>query len=117
MRRRQFALRLAALASLSVLPLGRLAAQDAGRLPKVAFLLPDAPDDVRILSSVPGPRILLAGLAELGYVDRQNVLFEFGFASHALKRLPALAAELVAERPTCCTPIHRAARGPPRAQP
>jgi putative tryptophan/tyrosine transport system substrate-binding protein len=99
MKRRDVALGLAGLASLSVLPFGRLEAQSPGRLPKVAFLLPDAPDDVRIPAIVPGPRILLAALAELGYVDGQNIRFDFGFASHALERLPALAAELVARQP------------------
>jgi putative tryptophan/tyrosine transport system substrate-binding protein len=99
MRRRDVALGLAGLATVSVMPLGRLGAQDAGRLPKVAFLLPDAPDDVRIASIVPGPRILLAALAELGYVNGQNVVFDFGFASHALEHLPALATELVAGQP------------------
>jgi putative tryptophan/tyrosine transport system substrate-binding protein len=97
MRRRDVALGLAELASLAVLPIHRLAAQDAGPLPKVAFLLPDAPDDLS--TPLPGPRILLAALAELGYVDGQNVRFEFGFASHALERLPHLAAELVAGQP------------------
>ena len=42
---------------------------------------------------------LLMALAEFGYVDGQNILFEFRFANHALERLPALAAELVAGQP------------------
>jgi putative tryptophan/tyrosine transport system substrate-binding protein len=100
MRRRDIALGLAGLASLSVLPFGRLRAHSPDKLPKLALLLPDAPDDLRTPANVvPGPRILLAALAELGYVDGQNIRFEFGFASHALERLPALAAELVAAQP------------------
>ena len=94
MRRRDFAL---SVASLTVLPLGKLSAQARSQLPKMAFLLPDAPDDLS--TPLPGPRILLAALAELGYVDGQNVVFEFGFASHALEQLPALAAELAAGQP------------------
>jgi putative tryptophan/tyrosine transport system substrate-binding protein len=42
---------------------------------------------------------MLTGLAELGYVDGQNIRFEFRFANHALERLPDLAAELVARQP------------------
>ena len=42
---------------------------------------------------------MLTGLAELGYVDGQNITLEFRFADHALERLPALAAELVAGQP------------------
>jgi putative tryptophan/tyrosine transport system substrate-binding protein len=97
MRRRDVALGLAGLASLAVLPLGRVTAQSAGRLPKVAILLPDAPDDLP--TGFTGPRVLLAALTELGYVDGRNIRFEFGFANHALERLPALAAELVAGQP------------------
>jgi putative ABC transport system substrate-binding protein len=98
MRRREIASGLAALASLAVLPLGRLAAQDAGRLPKVAFLLPFAPDDL-FSDALPGPQILLAALGDLGYVDGKNVAFEFRFANDALERLPDLAAELVSGHP------------------
>ena len=98
MRRRQFAQVMAGLTGLSVLPLGHLQAQEAGRLSKVAFLLPFAPDDL-YSDALPGPKILLAALAALGYVDGQNVSFEFRFANHALERLPDLAAELVSGRP------------------
>jgi putative ABC transport system substrate-binding protein len=94
-------LTLAGLASLSILPVRRLAAKDA-RLPKVAFLLPDPPDVLRPEAqylAFAGPRLLLAALAQLGYVDGQNVTFEIRFADHALERLPALAAELVAGQP------------------
>jgi putative ABC transport system substrate-binding protein len=99
MRRRDFALGLTSLVGLAGRPLEKLGAQQPDKLPKVAFLLPDAPDDLRIPAIVPGPRILLAALAELGYVEGQNIRYEFGFASHALDRLPALAAELVAGQP------------------
>jgi putative ABC transport system substrate-binding protein len=93
---------LAGLASLSILPLGRLAAGAPGGLRKVAFLLPDAPEVLLPASqslAFATPRLLLAALAELGYVDGRNVTFEFRFANDALERLPALAAELVATQP------------------
>ena len=40
-----------------------------------------------------------SSVAELGYVDGRNIVLEFRFANHALERLPALAAELVAGQP------------------
>jgi putative tryptophan/tyrosine transport system substrate-binding protein len=96
MRRRDVPLGLAGLASLSVLPLGGLAAQNAGRLPKVAFLDPGTPDYAERPSEL---KQLLAALNDVGYVDGGNVSYEFRFAEHALERLPELAAELVATRP------------------
>ncbi len=94
MRRRTAVL---GLTSLAMLPLGRLAAQQADRPPKVAILSPSPSASVQ----TPGSPLhgLLAGLAELGYVDGRNVSLEFRFADHALERLPGLAAELVATQP------------------
>jgi putative ABC transport system substrate-binding protein len=97
MRRRDVILGLAGLASLSVPPLGPLLAQQPGRLPKVAILDPGTPDDIQAPSN--SLNALLGRLAELGYVDGQNVSFEFRFAYNELERLPALAAELVATQP------------------
>jgi putative tryptophan/tyrosine transport system substrate-binding protein len=97
MRRRNVALGLAGLASLSVLPLRRLRAQQPGRLPKVALLCPDTPDYAERPSS--GLNELLVTLGDLGYVDGQTINLEFRFAHNALERLPALAAELVAWEP------------------
>jgi putative ABC transport system substrate-binding protein len=42
---------------------------------------------------------LLTGLKELGYLEGQNIRFEFRFADHIIERLPTLAAELVAGQP------------------
>lgn len=72
-------------------------AQDAGRLPKVAVLSPGIPDD----SAWPTHPLysLLRRLAELGYVDGQNVEYEFRFAHHEVERLSGMAAELVLGQP------------------
>src|SRR5688572_20587000 len=84
------------LASLLVLPRARAAAQSTDGLPKVAILSPDPPVD----GNTPGIlNSFILGLTELGYVDGQTVSLEFRFANHALERLPALAAELVAAQP------------------
>jgi putative ABC transport system substrate-binding protein len=95
MRRRDVALGLAALASLSVLLPAKACAQS--RLPKVALLCPTTPDYAERPNS--GLNILLAALSKLGYVDGKTVSLEFRYAHDALERLPALAAELVAGEP------------------
>src|SRR5918995_916798 len=74
-------------ASLLLLPGARAGAQPIRRRPKVAFLVPLAPDDVDTRAD-----FVRAGLAELGYVDGQTVSLEARFAHHRLERLPALAA-------------------------
>jgi putative ABC transport system substrate-binding protein len=71
-------------------------AQDVGRLPKVAILSPGIPDDIASPTQL---NALLSRLAELGYVEGQNVGYEFRFAHHAIERLPAMAADLVAGQP------------------
>ena len=94
MRRRDVALSLAAL---SFLPFNPLGAQERGRRPKVALLCPTPPDYAKRPNA--GLSILLASLADLGYVDGDSVSLEFRYAHNALERLPALAAELVARKP------------------
>lgn len=98
MRRREFGLGLAGVAGL-VLPLGRPVAQEAGRLPKVAILSPATPEHAEHQGPNSTLNSMLRSLAELGYMDGQNVALEFRFASHALERLPSLATELVATQP------------------
>ena len=119
MRRRDVALGLAGLASLSVLPM--LPPRRAG----CRADLPKGGDPRSKHSGLLGERLrtarslynVLRALAELGYVEGQNILFELRFANHALERLPALAAELVAKQPAMYSDTYyRAARGPPRAQ-
>src|SRR5215203_4637849 len=81
-------------ASLPLLAGARASAQPTRRRPKVAFLVPLAPDDVDTRAD-----LVRAGLAELGYVEGQTVSLEARFAHHRLEPLPALAAELVAGQP------------------
>jgi putative ABC transport system substrate-binding protein len=94
MRRREFGL---ALASFVGLAGAGASAQQQTTMPKLAILSPKAPPPAE--DSGYTHHNVLTGLAELGYVDRQNILFDFRFANHALERLPALAAELVADEP------------------
>ncbi len=86
-----------ALAAVALLTRGGVRAQVGDRRPKVAILSPNTFDHGRLPGSVLNS--FVSGLAEIGYVDGQNVSFEFRFADDALERLPALAAELVGTRP------------------
>ena len=63
----------------------------------MAILSPNTQEHSRLPGSAPSS--LLSGLAELGYVDGQNIFFEFRFAEDVLERLPGLAAELAATQP------------------
>jgi putative ABC transport system substrate-binding protein len=84
MRRRAF---LAALGSATVFPLAARAQQP---VPIVGCLVNGSPQDTDF-SVAPFQR----GLGELGYVDGENVVIEYRWASGHNERLPALAAELV----------------------
>jgi len=70
-----------------------LRAQPAARRPRVGILIFGTPQ------TDPNTQALLRGLRELGYVEGQNVTFEFRFAEGKFERLPAMAAELVALKP------------------
>ena len=89
---------LAGLLTASLGPTLAARAQEADRLPKVAFLSPMAPSDVATLRD-DTLRSLLRTLSDLGYVDGENIVLKYRFADHALERLPMLAAELVAGQP------------------
>ena len=84
MRRRAF---LAALGSVTVFPLATRAQQP---VPIVGCLVNGSSQDTDF-SVAPFQR----GLGELGYVDGENVVIEYRWASGHNERLPALAAELV----------------------
>jgi putative ABC transport system substrate-binding protein len=94
MRRRDLALGLVSLVGLAWT---RVSAQQQAKLPTLAILSPEVPSN----AEEPGSTLhnMLTGLAEFGYVDGENISLEFRSASHALERLPALAAELVAWQP------------------
>ena len=94
MRRRDLALGLISLAGLGWT---RVRAQQQTELPKLAILSPGIPDD----SAWPTHPLysLLRRLAELGYVEGQNVQYEFRFAHHEIERLPAMAAEIALGQP------------------
>ena len=85
---------LAVVLSLSLLALlaAEASAQQAASLPRIGFLLTASLSDPRL------PPLLQAfrqGLRELGYVEGQNIAFEFRWAEGQYDRLPGLAAELV----------------------
>jgi putative ABC transport system substrate-binding protein len=65
-------------------------AQQAGKVPRIGFLLGPAPAD-----SAPYLEAFRQGLRELGYVEGQNIAIEYRWADGKFERLPALAAELV----------------------
>jgi putative ABC transport system substrate-binding protein len=66
--------------------------QQPARVPRVGVLL--FYSDTSALE----PQAFLQGMRELGYVDGENVAFEYRFAREQADRLPALAAELVDAR-------------------
>jgi putative tryptophan/tyrosine transport system substrate-binding protein len=84
MRRRAF---LAALGSVTIYPLAARAQQP---VPIVGCLVNGSPQDTDF-SVAPFQK----GLGDFGYVDGENVVIEYRWASGHNERLPALAAELV----------------------
>jgi putative tryptophan/tyrosine transport system substrate-binding protein len=65
-------------------------AQQAGKVPRIGFLLGPAPAD-----SAPYLEAFRQGLRELGHVEGQNIAMVYRWADGKYERLPALAAELV----------------------
>ena len=91
MRRRDFiTLLTGAAAAFWPLP---LRAQRATNIPRVGVLLYDTPQ------GDPSVGAFHRGMRELGYVDGQNIAYEYRFAEGRLERLGSLAAELVALKP------------------
>ena len=80
-------------------------AQPPARVPLIAMLAGVA---------APTPRVeaVQQGLRELGYVEGQNVTFEYRYANGNEERLPELAAELVALDPQVIVTINSAAIHP-----
>jgi putative ABC transport system substrate-binding protein len=86
-RRREFII---LLASATACPLAAYAQQQAGKVPRIGFLLVTSPSD--------RPSLLDAfrrGLRELGWVEGQNIVIDYRFAEGRLDWLPDLAAELI----------------------
>ena len=77
--------------SFSAAPIGG-GAQQAASIPRIGFLSPSSPSDVRMLRFLAAFR---QGLRELGYIENQNVAIESRWAEGQYDRLPGLAAQLV----------------------
>ncbi len=90
-------MRLRTIGLISTLVLGLLAgplrteAQQAGKVYRIGFL------DLRLRSTTADPRLVAfrQGLRELGYIEGQNLVFEYRSAKGKRERLPEVAAELV----------------------
>jgi putative ABC transport system substrate-binding protein len=67
-------------------------AQRQGNIPLVGVLEPN-PSTTACFAA------FQQGLRDLGYVERQNIQFEYRYAANVVDRLPALAAELVQRTP------------------
>lgn len=79
-----------ALLSLGAAPLGTLG-QTSGKVPRIGYLTIRSRGHE--LESA-----FVAGMRELGYVEGKNIAMEWRFANGEAKKLPVLAAELVALR-------------------
>jgi len=91
MRRREFVAGVAAV--VAVKQPFRTDAQQPARRPRVGILIYSTPD------GDPNTQAFVEGLRQLGYVDGQNVTFEYRFAQGRPERLPELAADLVGSKP------------------
>src|SRR5512139_2098298 len=76
------------------------AAQRAGRVPRIGFLTPG-----------PNPRepAFWDGMRQLGYVDGKTIVVDRRSAEGDFARLPALAGEIVSNRPDVIVAIVSAA--------
>jgi putative ABC transport system substrate-binding protein len=63
-------------------------AQQAGKIPRIAYLVSDTRTSARV-------EAFRQGLRELGYLEGQNIAIEWRFADGKLDRIPDLAAEIV----------------------
>jgi len=70
-----------------------LRAQRSTKIPRLGVLL------YSTLQGDPNTEVFHRGMRELGYVDGQNISFEYRFAEGKPERLPELAADLVRLKP------------------
>jgi putative tryptophan/tyrosine transport system substrate-binding protein len=89
MRRREF---ISALAGAAAWPLGARAQQPA--MPVVGFLGSASPETYSVFLAA-----LRQGLSDVGFVEPRSFRIEFRWARDQFDRLPALAAELVRQKP------------------
>ena len=89
MKRREF---ITLLGGATVWPLA-VRAQQARRRPRIGILIYSTPE------RDPSTQSFLRGLRDLGYIDGQNIDFEYRFAEGKPERLRDLAAELVRTKP------------------
>src|SRR6516162_7015656 len=89
MRRREF---IAGVGYAAAWPVAARAQQAA--MPVIGWLSPQSADEDYKQSAV----LFLQGLKETGYVEGQNVAFEYRYAENQFDQLPALAADLVRRR-------------------
>jgi ABC-type uncharacterized transport system substrate-binding protein len=68
-------------------------AQQAKKIPRIGVLLFGTPD------TDPNLGAFLRGLRDLGYIESQNIVFEYRYAEGKPERLRGLAGELVATKP------------------
>ena len=73
---------------------GSVEAQQPKKLVRLAYL-------AAVSAAADAPRLeaFRQGLRELGYIEGQNLVIEFRHESGGFERLPALAAELVGQKP------------------
>jgi putative tryptophan/tyrosine transport system substrate-binding protein len=68
----------------------RLAAQGAGKIPRIGFVTAQA-----AAGFAPFAEPFRAGLGEFGYAEERNLAIEFRYADNQINRVPELVAELV----------------------
>lgn len=86
MKRRDFSALIGA--AVTVLPIAGLA--QSSKVPRIGILVLGNPDPAQFLKE------FREGMRELGYIEGQNVVFEFRSAKGSIAELPSLARELVA---------------------